>query len=63
MSDSGINRLFGSQVACRVVFVTIVGLVLYSLFLLGNNYYDPNNSILKNMVFRREKTIGMLMGK
>ena len=50
------------------------GSVLYSLFLLGNNYYHPNNSVLKNTVmdhtdncinyiFKPEKTIGMLMGK
>ena len=49
------------------------GLVLYSLFLLGNNYH-PDNSILKNTVmdhkdnyinyiFRPEKAIGMLMGE
>ena len=48
------------------------GLVLYSLFLLGNNYY-PDNSILKtsvmdrtdtsiNYIFRPEETLGMLMG-
>ena len=50
------------------------GLVLYSLFLLGNNYYHPDTIILKNMVmgrtdnyinyiFRPEKAIGMLMGE
>ena len=49
-------------------------LVLYSLFLLGNNYYHPNNGILRDTVMDRtdncinfisldQKTIGMLMGK
>ena len=49
------------------------GLVLYSLFLLGNDYY-LDNSILKitvmdrtdnciNYIFRPEETIGILMGK
>ena len=50
------------------------GSVSYSLFLLGNNYCHPNNSILKDRVMDRtdkcihfisldQKTIGMSMGK
>ena len=71
MSDIGINRLLGSQVACSVVFVTVVGWYCI-IFSFGNNYY-PDNSILRTMVmdrtdnsinyiFRPEETVGMLMG-
>ena len=71
MSDSGINRLLGSQVACSVVFVTVVGWHCI-IFSFGNNYY-PDYSILRttvmdstdtsiNYIFRPEETVGMLMG-
>ena len=71
MSDSGINRLLGSQVACSVVFVTTVGWYCI-IFSSGNNYYS-DNSILRttvmdcidtgiNYTFRPEETVGMLMG-